>query len=65
MATNKSFKLPTEYKIMISSSPRDKRHIVKKLFVEALSLYEQSKNRKFSDPAVAQKGGRPKPGEKK
>ena len=42
---------------MVSSGPIEMRSTTKKLFLEANEAYNQGKNRKFSDPATAQKGG--------
>jgi hypothetical protein len=61
MATNSSFKLHKEFKRMVSSGPIEMRSITKKLFLEANEAYNQGKNRKFSDPATAQKGGNKNP----
>jgi hypothetical protein len=42
---------------MLASSPAEMRPTLKKAFIQANAEYEQNKNRKFSDPATAQKGG--------
>ena len=53
--TNGSFKMPKQIKELLSSRyVMGNRSTVKRLFIDALSSYENSKNRKFSDPASSQ-----------
>ena len=53
--TNSSFKMPKQIKEFLSSVyGRENRSTVKRLFIDALSTYENNKNRKFSDPASSQ-----------
>ena len=55
--TNSGFNLSktTKYKMASIVDPVA-RNIYKKMMIDAESSYANSKNRKFSDPAVAQKG---------
>ena len=58
--TNSSFKMPKQIKELLSSRyVMGNRSTVKRLFIDALSSYENSKNRKFSDPATSSQKGRP------
>ena len=57
MATNSSFNLSKTAKRFASfiTDPAKRREFTK-LMTQAESAYTNAKNRKFSDPAVAQKG---------
>jgi hypothetical protein len=55
--TNSGFNLSktTKYRMSAIIDPV-KRNLFKKIMIDAEASYQVGKNRKFSDPAVAQKG---------
>jgi hypothetical protein len=61
--TNSTFKFGKMNKIKLGNiSDPIARNFFKKAMIDAQNTYMASKNRKFSDPAQAQKGGnRPQP----
>ena len=63
--TNSTFKFGKMNKIKLANIVDPvARNIFKKAMIDAQATYVASKNRKFSDPAQAQKGGnRPQPTE--
>ena len=63
--TNSTFKFGKMNKIKLGNIlDIDARNIFKKMMIDAQATYVANKNRKFSDPASAQRGGnRPAPQE--
>ena len=56
--TNSTFKFGKMNKIKLGNiQDLEARRIFKKLMVDAQATYIANKNRKFSDPATAQRGG--------
>jgi hypothetical protein len=62
MATNSSFNLSkTSKKLACGIRNKQERRIFLNMMIQAEAAQAAAKNRKFSDPAVAQKGGKPGP----